>query len=93
LTLLLGKCEGILTCKNLIQSQMFSVGARSPNCSNSRKERQWNKKRALYKAVCSCKIKQNKTKKHRQSYRHADPRRRQQHTAIRLATIRPWRFS
>ena len=28
------------------------------------------------------------TKKHRQSYRHADPRRQQQHAL--LATVRPW---
>jgi len=31
------------------------------------------------------------TRKHRQSYRHADPRRQQQHAS--LATVRPWRFS
>jgi len=31
------------------------------------------------------------TRKHRQSYRHADPRRQQQHAS--LATVRPRRFS
>jgi len=33
----------------------------------------------------------NITRKYMQSYRHADPRRQQQHTS--LATVRPWRFS
>jgi len=28
------------------------------------------------------------TRKHRQSYRHADPRRQQQHMAVAVATVR-----